>query len=97
MLDHEHKGDLFESVIVGFFAVSAIDTQKGILKEAYQYTSVLSGFVKIAQMLILQSAVAATDQGHIEHPADMLDEMRERFMIHGTRYQIIPLHAKVTL
>ena len=85
LLDHELKGNLFESVVVGFFAISAIDTQKGTLKEACQYTSILSGFVKIAQMLILQSAVAATDRGDIEHPADMLDEMRERFMIQGTR------------
>ena len=85
LLDHELKGDLFESVVVGFFAVSAIDPQRGILKEAYQYTSVLSGFVKIAQIIILQTAVEAADRGEIDHPADLLGEMRERFMIHGTR------------
>lgn len=85
LLDHEIKGDLFENVVVGFFAVIAIDVEKGMLREAYHYTPTLSGFIKIAQMLVLQKAVVATDLGDIDHPADLIDEMRERFMVHGTR------------
>jgi hypothetical protein len=37
LLDHELKGDLFESVVVGFFAVSAIDVRKGILKVLFMW------------------------------------------------------------
>lgn len=48
LLDHDLKGDLFESAIVGFLAAIAIDPIKGILKEAYHFTPTLSGFIKIA-------------------------------------------------
>lgn len=34
LLDHTLNGDIYESVIVGFFAVAAIDTAKNILREA---------------------------------------------------------------
>ncbi|KAK3679563.1 hypothetical protein LTR37_021409, partial [Vermiconidia calcicola] len=37
LLDHDLKGDLFESIIIGFLAVLGIDVEKGILKEAYHY------------------------------------------------------------
>lgn len=38
LLDHDLKGDLFESVVVGFFAALAIDEEKRVFKEAYHYT-----------------------------------------------------------
>ena len=85
LLDHDLEGDLFESVVVGFLAVIEIDSRKAILKEAYHYTPTLSGFIKIAQMLVIQKAVVASRDGTILHPADLLDEMRARCLIHGTR------------
>lgn len=36
-------------------------------------------------MLVVQRSVLAADEGEVEHPADLLDEMRERFMIYGSR------------
>jgi hypothetical protein len=51
------KGDLFESAIVRSLAAIAIDPIKGILKEAYYFTPTLSGFIKIAQMLVIQKAI----------------------------------------
>jgi hypothetical protein len=48
LLDHTLTGDLFESVVVGFLAVLAIDTTKKVFRDAYSYTPFLSGFVKIA-------------------------------------------------
>ncbi|KAF3032331.1 hypothetical protein E8E12_004059 [Didymella heteroderae] len=30
-------------------------------------------------------SVLMAEEGQIEHPSDVLDEMRERFMIHGSR------------
>jgi hypothetical protein len=85
LLDHDLRGDLFESVVVGFLAVLGIDSGKGILKDAYHYTPSLSGFIKIAQMLVIQKAVVAARDGVVSQPADLLDEMRARFLIHGTR------------
>jgi hypothetical protein len=85
LLDHDLRGDLFESVVVGFFAAIGINEIKGVFKEAYHYTPLLSGFIKIAQMLVIQKAVAAAHEGIIAQPSDLLDEMRTQFMITGTR------------
>ena len=84
LLDHDLKGYLFESVGVGFLAAIAIDPVKGILKEAYHFTPTLSGFIKIAQMLVIQKAVASARDDESVQSAD-LDEMRERFLINGVR------------
>lgn len=85
LLDHDLRVELFESAVVGFFAVLAIDVDKDNLRDACAYTPLLSGFIKIAQMLVIQRAIDAADAGEVEHPADLIGEMRDRFMIHGTR------------
>jgi hypothetical protein len=48
LLDHDLKGDLFESAVIGSLAAITIDPIKGILKEAYHFIPTLSGFIKIA-------------------------------------------------
>jgi hypothetical protein len=85
ILDHTLKGDLFESTAVGFLAALAVDPEKRILRDASSFTSYLSAFVKISQMLVIQMSVMMAEEGQIEHLSDVLDEMRERFMIHGSR------------
>ena len=85
LLDHDLKGDLFESVVVSFLAVLGIDVEKGILKELYHYTPALSGFIKVAQMPVVQNAVEGAKDRLVSHLADLLDEMRMRFLMHGTR------------
>jgi len=72
-------------VAVGFLAVLGIDSGKGIFKEAFHYTPSLSGFIKIARMLVIQKAVTTAENDHLMQPADFLDEMRARFMVNGTR------------
>ena len=85
LLDHDLAGDLFESVVVGFLAVDAIDADKMILQEACLYAPKLSVFIKIVQMLVIQKAVVAADAGKVEHPAHYIDEMQERFMLYRCR------------
>jgi hypothetical protein len=85
LLDYPLKGDLFESAIVGFLAVIGINFEKETLMNAYTYTPCLSAFVKVSQMLVVQSAVLAVEDGLCENPADRLNEMRERFLIYGSR------------
>jgi hypothetical protein len=85
LLDHTLKGDLFESGLVGFLAVLGVDAEKKTFRDAYSYTSYLSAMVKMTQMLVVQEAVFQAEEGVIEHPADAIDEMRERFLIHGVR------------
>ena len=85
LLDHTLNGDIYESVIVGFFAVAAIDTAKNILREAHHYGTLLSGFVKVSQMLVIQRAVSGVERGEATFPAELLDEMREKFLVYSTR------------
>ena len=47
LLDHDLKGNLFESTIVEFLAAITINPIKEILKEAYYFTPTLSDFIKI--------------------------------------------------
>jgi hypothetical protein len=85
LLDHTLKGDLFDSTLVGFLAVLGIDAEKRTFRDAYTYTPSLSGLFKMAQMLVVQEAVVQAEEDQVEHPADALDEMRERFLVHKTR------------
>ena len=85
LLDHTLKGDLFDSVVVGFFAAMAVDPDRQVFMDAIQYTPLLSGFIKIAQVLVIQRAVLEVESGDEDDPADLLDIMRERFLIHGSR------------
>jgi hypothetical protein len=85
LFGHDLKGGLFESAAIGFLAVLGIDPIKGILIEAYHFTPNLSGFIKIAQMLVIQKAVIGAREGEALEPTDLLDEMRARFLINGVR------------
>jgi hypothetical protein len=88
LLDHCLMGDIFDSVIVGFLAVLGIDTAKEGFQEATTYTSHLSALIKIAQMLVLQRAVAAAEDGETEYLAQMIEVMQDRFMVYGSRSPI---------
>ncbi|KAK5689254.1 hypothetical protein LTR17_026390 [Elasticomyces elasticus] len=63
-----------------------LTTQQAVcLAAVYHFTPTLSGFIEIAIMLVIQKAVSAVQAGVAEHPADLLDEMRARFLLHSTR------------
>jgi hypothetical protein len=86
LLDHTLQGDHFESVVLSFLAVHGIDESPGgVFRGPLSYSPDLSKFIKMAQMLVVQRAVWAAEDGEVEHPSDMLDEMRERFMVRGSR------------
>jgi hypothetical protein len=86
LLEHTLRGDHFESVILSFLAVLGIDEKPGgVFRSTLNYSSDLSKFIKMAQMLVVQRAVTGAENGEVEHPSDLLDEMRQRFMVRGTR------------
>jgi hypothetical protein len=39
----------------------------------------------MARMLDVQRSVVSAEEGEVANPSDMLDEMRERFMVRGSR------------
>lgn len=85
LLDHSLRGNIYDSLIVGFLAVLGIDVGSGGFHEPVAYTPKLSAVAKIAQILVLQKAVRAAELGIVDFPADMIDEMQDRFMVYGSR------------
>ena len=85
LLDHPLRGDLFESPMVGFLAVLGVDAERQTFRDPYSYTTYLSGLFKMAQMLVAEQAVQMAENGVVTHPADALDDMRERFLMYGVR------------
>jgi hypothetical protein len=86
LLDHTLQGDHFESVVLGFLAVLGIDENPGgVFRGPLSYSPELSKFIKMAQMLVVQRAVVAAEEGEVEYPSEMLNKMRERFIVHGSR------------
>lgn len=88
LLDHRLMGDIYDSVVIGFLAVLGIDTAREGFQEATTYTPHLSGLIKISQMLVLQRAVTAAEEGETEYPAQMIETMQDRFMAYGSRSPI---------
>ncbi|KFY28547.1 hypothetical protein V491_00416 [Pseudogymnoascus sp. VKM F-3775] len=88
LLDHRLMGDIYDSVVVGFLAVLGIDAAREGFQEATTYTPHLSALIKISQMLVLQRAVIAAEEGETEYPAQMIETMQDRFMAYSSRSPI---------
>lgn len=89
LLDHRLMGDIYDSVVVGFLAVLGIDAAREGFQEATTYTPHLSALIKISQMLVLQRAVIAAEEGETEYPAQMIETMQGRFMASGAEVKKI--------
>jgi hypothetical protein len=86
LLNHSLRGSAFESPVVVFLAVLSIDEKNNsAFCNAAAYSPVLSKFIKISQMLVIQRAIVAAEDGDVEYPADMLDDLRKRFLVQGSR------------
>jgi hypothetical protein len=85
LLDHCLRGDIYNSVVVAFLAVLGINPQNNRFHDAAYYTTKLSAFIKMAQLLVLQQAVVAAEQGKVDFPSDCLEAMQDRFMVLGSR------------
>jgi hypothetical protein len=83
LLDHILQKDVFESIVVGFFAILGIDEAEETFRGPYLYTPILSGFIKIGQLLVIQRSVLAVEEGLVDESSTILNEMRHRFLIHG--------------
>jgi hypothetical protein len=86
LLDHTLRGDHFESPVLSFLAVLGInESPGGVFRGPLSYSPDLSKFIKMAQMLVVQRAVVAKEEGEVDHPSDLLEEMRQRFLTRGSR------------
>lgn len=84
LLDHPLHGNVYDSIIIGFLAVLGIN-KHGSYHEPLTYTTNLSAFIKMAQLLVVERTVLAVEKDEVDHPADILDVMQDRFMVFGTR------------
>jgi hypothetical protein len=94
LLDHSLKGNIYDSVVVGFFAVMGINEERKGFREPENFTHYLSAFIKIAQLLVMQRAVVAAESGEVEFPGELLDEMQDRFTVLSSRS---PMHWALKL
>ncbi len=83
LLDHILHGYIYDSIIVGFLAVLGINHNGGY-HDPIAYTSHLSAFIKMAQLLVIKRAQLAVEKGEVACPADMLDVLQEWFMAFGS-------------
>jgi hypothetical protein len=56
----------------------------GAFHSTATYLPILLKFIKILQMLVIQKAVIAAKDKDIEYPANILDNLRGRFLIQGS-------------
>ena len=85
LLDHCLKGNVYDSLVVGFLAILGIDVKTSGFRDPVSYTPDLSAFVKLAQILVLQKGIRSANTRLIDFPADLIDEMQDRFMVYGSR------------
>jgi hypothetical protein len=83
---------MFESPVVVFLGVLGIDEKNArAFHGAAAYSPALSKFVKLSQMLVIRRAVAAAEDGDVEYPADMLDDLRKRSLCRALARHLIGL------
>ncbi len=79
-LDH----DEYESAVISFLAVMGLEnilgTSRYRFKSSAQYTPILSGFIKMAQMLTLQYCFQQEEDNEVESCRVLLEELHSRFL-----------------
>jgi hypothetical protein len=88
LLDHKLCANVYDSLVVSFLAALGIHKKNDCFQEPNNYTSGLSGLIKMAQFLVAQRAVVGTTEGEADFPSELLDDMQDRFMVHGSRSPI---------
>lgn len=90
LLDHRLDHDEYESAIVSYLAVAALqhipgdDPNQYKFKDASEYTSILSGFIKIAQMLTVQYCLEEEESGEVVSCRELLEQVHTRFLVVST-------------
>jgi hypothetical protein len=88
LLNHCLIGKIYNSIVLGFIAVLSINKRRDGFHNACNFTSKLSAFIKMAQLLVLQQAVVAAECEETQFPSEALDEIQDRFMVLESRSPI---------
>lgn len=85
LLDHRLRGSHFESVIVGFLSVLSINKKNGYtFYGPVNYSPYLSRFIKIAQILVIERAIIAAEEGTVENTSDAISKMHQNLLARGS-------------
>lgn len=90
LLDHRLDHDEYESGIVSYLAIAGLEYIPGSkppeykFKEALHYTGILSGFIKVAQMLTVQYCLEKEEKKLEESCRELLEKLHMRFLVVGT-------------
>jgi len=86
LLDHRLDHDEYESAIISYFAVASLEhvrsngTGQYRFKDSAQCTPVLSGFIKIAQMLTVQYCLEKEKEKEEDSCRRLLEQLHTRFL-----------------
>ncbi|KAH0547910.1 hypothetical protein GP486_008349, partial [Trichoglossum hirsutum] len=91
LLDHQLNHDEYESAIVSCLAIMGLEyipgssgTAQYKFKDSAQVTPILSGFIKVAQMLTVQYCLEEEESGKVNSCRELLEELHTRFLTVGT-------------
>ncbi|OZJ01757.1 hypothetical protein BZG36_05718 [Bifiguratus adelaidae] len=85
MLDHAIQGPIYQDVVVSFLGVLGIKPDSTGFRAPAEYTTFLSGFVKVAQLLVVQQSVLSAEENEVDYPSEKLEELHTRFMTFNCR------------
>jgi hypothetical protein len=75
LLDYKLKGNIYDSIIIGFLAAIGINARNKYFREALNYSSLLSALIKIAQFFVALRSIYGIDEGEADFTSDLLDKM----------------------
>ncbi|KAH0553155.1 hypothetical protein GP486_006660 [Trichoglossum hirsutum] len=91
LLDHRLNHDEYESAIVSCLAIMGLEyipgssgTAQYKFKDSAQVTPILSGFIKVAQMLTVQYCLEEEESDEVNSCRELLEELHTRFLTVGT-------------
>lgn len=90
LLDQQLDHDEYESAIISYLAVAALEYLPGDeggkykFKDSAYYTPVLSGVIKIAQMLTIQYCLVQEEEGQVQSCRELLEQLHSRFLAVST-------------
>jgi hypothetical protein len=79
--------------LISFFAVWAIDIEKSGFKEPERCTTDYSGFIKMAQMLVIYQAIEDMKHERTDYLSTSMEEMRLKFMTFDGRTPVGWIHG----
>jgi hypothetical protein len=88
MLLHHQLERQYDSAVISCLAVMSLEQLQGSeqyrFKDPTQYTPILSGFIKVAQMLTLQYCFEQEDDGEVKSCRQLLEQLHSQFLTVGT-------------